>query len=105
MQRQSLEVQIQVIRATLRRLDKELGRLGPAIARAARIAASNGQTPAGTRRKPQLSPERRRALQIHGQYLGNIRGLKPRQKAQVKAAKAKRGYRAAIALARRLASK
>ena len=99
--RSPLEKQIRALHLTLRRLDAELRGLLPAIAKAtATTMNSTGASP--VRRKPKLSPERRRALQIHGQYLGNIRGLKPRQKAQVKAAKAARGYRAAIALAKRL---
>ena len=103
MPRQPLEKQIQAVRATLRRLDSELRGLVPAIAKAAKGAAaakSTGADPA--RRKLRLSPERRRALQLHGQYLGRIRVLKPRQKAQVKNVKAANGYRAAIALAKRL---
>ena len=93
-----LERQVQAVRATLRRLDGQLRGLLPAIAKAAH------DTGAGPRpRKLRLSPERRRALKVHGQYLGYIRQLKPAQKAQVKAAKSKGGYRAAIALAKRLA--
>ena len=101
--RNPLEKQIQAVHATLQRLDRELRGLVPAIAKATAAATSNGTVP--PRRKPQLSPERRQALKIHGQYLGRIRLLKPAQKAQVKAAKAKGGYRAAIALAKRLATR
>jgi hypothetical protein len=50
-----------------------------------------------------LSPKRRAALKVHGQYLGYVRQLTPRQKAQVKTVQSTRGYPAAIALARRLA--
>ena len=95
-----LEKQIQAVRATLQRLDRELRGLVPAMAKAAK---STGTAP--PRRKLQLSPERRRALKIHGQYLGHIRLLEPAQKARVKAAKAKGGYRAAIALAKRLGNR
>ena len=98
----ALEKQVRALHLTLRRLDSELRGLLPAIAKAtASTMSSAGATPG--RRKPQLSPERRRALQIHGQYLGRIRTLEPGLKARVKKVKAQKGYRAAIALAKRLA--
>jgi hypothetical protein len=100
--RSPLEKQIRALHLTLRRLDAELRGLLPAIAKAtATTMSSAGASP--VRRKPKLSPERRRALQIHGQYLGRIRTLKPGLKARVKKVKAQKGYRAAIALAKRLA--
>jgi hypothetical protein len=54
------------------------------------------------RRRLKLSPKRRAALKLHGSYLGRIRQLNPAQKAKVRALKAKRGYHAAIALAKRM---
>jgi hypothetical protein len=62
--------------------------------------ASNAKARRGSLK---LSPKRRAALKLQGQYMGYIRNLKPRQKARVKALKAKKGYRPAIALAKRLA--
>ena len=100
--RSPLEKQVRALHQTLRRLDTELRGLLPVIAKAT-AATIKGATVSPRRRKPRISPERRRALQIHGQYLGHMRQLKPRQKARVKAAKARSGYRAAIALAKRLA--
>jgi hypothetical protein len=50
-----------------------------------------------------LSPARRRALVLHGRYLGSIRGLKPRQRATVKKIRGAKGVGAAIAAARRMA--
>ena len=38
-----------------------------------------------------------------GSYVGYLRDLKPRQKAQVKAVREKKGMRAAIAVAKRIA--
>ena len=101
--RSPLEKQIQAVRSALQRLDRELRSLVPAITKAVASAKNPGTPP--PRRKLQLSPERRQALKIHGQYLGHIRLLKPAQKARVKAAKVKGGYRAAIALAKRLAGR
>jgi hypothetical protein len=40
---------------------------------------------------------------LQGAYMGTMRGLKPRQRAQVKKIRAAKGVRAAIAAARRLA--
>jgi hypothetical protein len=51
-----------------------------------------------------LTKDRRAELKLHGQYIGTIRGLEPRQRAKVKAIRAANGVRAAIAEARRLAS-
>jgi hypothetical protein len=59
--------------------------------------------PASGQRQLNLSPKRRAALKVHGQYLGYVRQLTPRQKTKVKALQSTRGYPAAIALARRLA--
>jgi hypothetical protein len=59
--------------------------------------------PAKTGRRLKLSPKRRAALKLHGRYLGHVRQLKPAMRARVKAVKAKKGYHAAIAMAKRLA--
>ena len=70
------------------------------------VAASrNGATPGGAnqRRRPRFSAEFRRALKLQGAYMGTMRGLKPRQRAQVKKIRAAKGVRAAIAAARRMA--
>lgn len=54
-------------------------------------------------RKLNLSPQRRAALKLQGQYMGYLRGLKPRQKSRVKALAASKGVRSAVSLARELA--
>jgi len=101
--RNPLEKQIQAIRATLRRLDGELRGIVPAIAKATNVGATTTTSARSLRRKLRITSERRRALQLHVQYLGRIRTLKPRQKSAVQKMKATKGYRAAIALARKLA--
>lgn len=53
-------------------------------------------------KKLRLSAERRAQLKLQGAYMGYLRGLTARQKAQVKAARASRGLSHAIGLARRL---
>jgi hypothetical protein len=42
-------------------------------------------------------------LRLHGKYIGHLRHLKPRQKAQVRNVKEAKGVRAAIARAKVLA--
>jgi len=74
--------------------------LGSALAAAESV---NGASSRETRRKPRLSLAQRRALKIQGKYMGTMRGLKPRQRAQVKKIRTAKGVRAAIAAARRMA--
>ena len=93
--------QLQIIRGSLTRVQRAVDHLTVSL----RQAEANARSPSNGKRKLHLSPERRRALKIHGQYLGYVRQLKPTQKARVKAAKAKGGYRAAIAMAKRLAKR
>jgi hypothetical protein len=79
------------------------------LARLAPIFDTLSHAPAGNpnprRRSLKLSPQRRAALKLQGQYMGYIRNLKPRQKARVKALKAAKGFRAAIGLAKQLAER
>jgi len=91
--------QLRVIRASLKRVDRNLRRLGPLVRAAEQAAKRSAKTP---RRKLRLSPARRRSLKLQGSYMGYMRQLRPKQKARVKAVKEKRGFQAAIAAARRL---
>jgi hypothetical protein len=89
--------EIQLVRNSLAEVERAVRRLA---------ASLNGRP--GSHAAPHrivLSPKRRTALALHGRYLGHIRHLDPAQKAKVKAEKAKRGYRAAIALAKRLSGR
>jgi hypothetical protein len=51
-----------------------------------------------------LTPSRRAALKLQGQYMGYMRGLKPRQKSKVKKVREAKGIPAAIAVAKRWAA-
>ena len=87
---------------------RSLGALEHSLARlAAQVRDISRSNSAGAvakpRRKVRLSPARLTALRLHGRYLGCIRQLKPRQRAMVRSLRAKKGVRAAIARARRLA--
>ncbi len=90
---QAIRRSLSVISTALRRLDRPLREL---------VAARAATAQAPTRARPKLSPRRRAALKLQGRYMGRIRPLKPRQKAQVKAVRARNGIHAAIALAERL---
>ncbi len=81
---------------------RSLASIAGAIQRLAEAATAAG---GGSRRgrKLKLSAARRAALKLQGQYMGYLRNLKPTQKARVKASRAAKGIRPAIALARRLA--
>ncbi len=88
-------------RRSLRALELSLGRLA---AQVRDISQNNSAKPAGKpRRKLKLMPARLKALRLHGRYLGYIRQLKSRARAEVRALRAKKGVRAAIARARKLA--
>ena len=94
----SSQNQLRIIRRSLSKVQRSVDRIAAEL----RQAEANAKSSSNGKRKLHLSPERRRALQVHGQYLGRIRLLKPLQKARVKNVKAAKGYRAAIALAKRL---
>ena len=57
------------------------------------------------RRKLTITPKRRAQRKLHGSYIGHLRHLKPAQKLRVKAVKEKRGFEAAIRVARKLVKK
>lgn len=92
---------VQDVRTSLSALDLALGRLVPMLSQ----APTNGSEPKkGATRRARLSPQRRAALKLQGRYMGFMRQLKPKQKAQVRKMKEAKGVRAAIARARSLAA-
>lgn len=97
-QRRSIQSEIRAIGKAFSTIGRSLQRLTPLLA-----AASQTTNASRRGRKLKLSPERRAALKLQGQYMGFLRNLKPRQKTQVKALTASKGLRAAIALAKKLA--
>lgn len=100
--RRSVSRQIRIIRNALSSIVGALDRLAPVLASAG--GGHRGTPPVG-RRKLRLSPARRAALKVQGQYMGYLRGLKPRQKTQVKALRLTKGVRAAINFAQKLAKR
>lgn len=85
---------MRTIRRSLAALEKALDTLGTLVLDARRAEPG--------RRKLRLSPRRRAVLKLQGTYMGYLRHLPRSAQQQVKAMKAKRGFPAAIALARRL---
>jgi hypothetical protein len=67
------------------------------------VAAVAGNPSGNGRSRSRLSPEARASLVLQGRYMGYVRQLKPRQKAQVRKIREMKGVRAAIARARALA--
>jgi hypothetical protein len=67
-----------------------------------RVDARKVEPPKRTLR---ITPKRRAQLKLQGAYLGYMRQLKPAQKAAVKAVREKRGFEAAISVAKLTLSK
>jgi len=96
--------QIAAMRRSVNALARSIRNLAPAIRQLERAAAAPRRG-RGRRRPLRLSPARRAALKLQGQYMGYLRQLTASQKKQVKIAREKKGLRQAIALAKRLAKK
>jgi hypothetical protein len=65
---------------------------------------------AGTKSSPQsrklrITPKRRAQLKLQGAYMGYMRQLGPRQQARVRAVKEKKGFEAAIRVAKGMAAR
>jgi len=101
LRRNSFRPALRDIRRSLLSIVRALERLAPALEAAGRRPAAESRRG----RKLKLSPERRASLKLQGQYMGQLRNLKPRQKSRVKALRAKRGVQSAIRLAMRLGGK
>ena len=98
----SVSREIATLRRSLKAMDRSLRRLGQKLHRA--VARTNGSKPGPRTWKLKLSPKRRAQLKLQGKYIGYIRQLKPKQKAEVKRVLEKRGMDQAIRRARQLAA-
>jgi hypothetical protein len=96
----SVSQELQSISRSLASIVRTVKRLGPALEAAARAPAN----PAVPRAPRKLSPERRAALKLQGQYIGHVRKLSLKQRARVKKLRSAKGVRAAIRFAMKLAS-
>jgi hypothetical protein len=95
--------QIRAIRRSAREIEQALTRLAGLVGALERSAVRAQAAPG--KRTLRLTPKRRATLRMQGAYMGYMRQLGPRQKAKAKAVKEKRGFPAAIAVARKLAGK
>jgi hypothetical protein len=105
--RSSVVKQIRAVRRSAREIDRALAKLAAVVQHVERVAArkvSAGARAAGPRRL-KLTPKRIATLKLQGAYMGYMRQLGPRQKSRVKLVKEKKGFPAAIALAKRIAAK
>ena len=101
--RTTLKKSFKAIERAFADIEKALAKVSSRVRRAARKAARAPKATTGKRRPAKLTPKRRAQLKLQGAYMGYMRQLKPAQKARVKAVKEKRGFEAAIRMARKLA--
>jgi hypothetical protein len=90
----SIKKQIAATRRSLKSLDRSLNRL-------AAMAALEGKD--GTRRRTRLSAKVRASLKLQGRYMGYMRQLNQKQKAQVRKIRETKGMKVAIQKAKGLA--
>ena len=88
-------------RRSLGSLTRSIEQMVRAIEDMAVSSPMDGRASGGGRRRT-LNPKQRAFLKLQGQYLGLTRHLRPRQKAEVKAIRAKQGYDAAIRRAQKM---
>ena len=92
---------IRVLRQQLSTFDRSLRRLASLLGQLDGRIERRRKPRAGTRRA--LSPKARASLVLQGRYMGYMRQLKPKQKAQVRKVREAKGVRVAITRARHLA--
>ena len=80
-------------------LDRSLSHFGPLLSAG---VAPTGASKSNGRARPRLSAKARASLVLQGRYMGFMRQLKPKQKAQVRRIKEASGVKAAIVRARSL---
>jgi len=90
--------EITAIRNSFRFLDRSFRRLVPLL----KVAVKNGAADEQPHHRTRVSAKARASLILQGRYMGYMRQLKPKQKAQVRKIKESHGVRAAIARAREL---
>ena len=94
-----MSLEVLRIRRSLRALDQSFRRFAPLLTAVAQSAPKNEKP----RRQPRYSAKARASLVLQGRYMGYMRQLKPKQKAQVRKVRESMGVRAAISKARSLA--
>ena len=112
-------VRLTQVEKALRGRDQEIRNLRERLASLESLSESGSRTSARRRGRPPadgrsagkprarraMSPKVRALRRLQGKYMGYVRGLKPAEKARVRAVREKQGMNAAIALATSLAAK
>jgi len=96
----SVSREIATLRRSMKAVDRSLRRLVPKL-RAAGNGRANGKVDRPTR-KLKLSSKRRAQLKLQGQYMGYLRALRPKHKAEVKRIRERSGVEVAIRKAKAL---
>ena len=96
--RSNIPQEFTALRHSLRLLDRSIRRLAPMLSAALSLKGSRKENG-----RSRLTAKARASLVLQGRYIGYLRHLKPRQKAQVRKIRETRGVTAAIARARELA--
>jgi hypothetical protein len=104
LRRTSLKKSLRAIERAFTEIEASLNDLAKRVRRAERRAERKVRSVGSAARPITITPKRRAQLKLQGAYMGYMRQLAPRVKAQVKAVKEKKGFEAAIRLARRLAN-
>ena len=97
LRRSRISTELLTLRQTLKAFNRSLRRLTPLLSAG---AALNGAPKVNGRSRPRLSTKARASLVLQGRYMGYMRQLKPRQKAQVRQVKEANGVKAAIVKAK-----
>jgi hypothetical protein len=100
--RPSVRPHLRSIRRALSDIEKVFASVAGRARKAERVAVRAAKP---ARRNLTITPKRRAQLKLQGAYMGFMRQLPARKKAQVKAIKERRGFEAAISTARKLAGK
>jgi len=100
--RTALKKQLRTIRRSTRLIARAFGELETRLRRIERKVSRSEKPVSRKGRKLRITPKRRAQLKLQGAYMGYMRQLKPAQKLRVKAIKEKRGYEAAIKVAKGL---
>jgi hypothetical protein len=99
------ETEIRTLRERLASLEGMSGGASSSSGRRGRRGASKSASATRPVRRRKMSPKVRALRRLQGKYMGFVRGLKPAEKARVRAVREKQGMGAAIQLASSLAGK
>jgi hypothetical protein len=100
--RTTLKKSLRAIERAFADIERLFAGLAHRVRVAEREAGRKVKALAKPRRRLKITAKRRAQLKLQGAYMGYMRQLKPAQKLRVKAVKEKRGFEAAIGVARKL---